>query len=32
MKQVDKAQLMENDFDKEMFLGNTFSHQKDVYK
>jgi len=28
MKQVDKAQFVDNDFDKDMFLGNTFAHTK----
>jgi hypothetical protein len=28
MKKVDRAKMMENEFDKEMFFDKTFSHQK----
>lgn len=31
MKKVDKAAFVNNDFDKEMFLGKTFGHQKDMH-
>jgi hypothetical protein len=30
MKKVDKAQFVDSEFDKEMFLGKTFGHQKDI--
>jgi hypothetical protein len=28
MKKVDRAAFAENEFDKEMFFGDTFGHQK----
>lgn len=31
MRQIDKSQLVDNDFNKEMFFSDTFSHQKDEH-
>ena len=32
MKFIDRTKLISSEFDRTMLFGNTFSHQKDVYK